>query len=161
MALSKRTVLALFIASSMAALFLLAIFPAEPPRTFMNHLRAVASMRSLNLAEHNYAAQHPEAGFACNLGDLGEQGSSAASRIASVDGVLASGTKSHYHFEIACAQSESQKTTVYTMTAVSTKPGTTGVYALCTDQDGEIWYSENGSTTDCLARHRPIEPKYR
>jgi hypothetical protein len=160
MALSRRTFLVLFITSLMAALFLVGIFPPKTPRTFLNHRRAVASIRSLNLAEHNYAEQHPNAGFACNLSDLGDQGSGSAPTVGFMDRVLPSGTKSSYHFEIGCAQSESQKATTYTITAVPTKPGTTGVYALCTDQSGELWYSENG-TSDCLVKHKPIEQKYR
>jgi hypothetical protein len=161
MALSRRTFLLLFIAALVAAAFLVGIFPPKAPRTFLNHRRAVASLRSLNLAERNYAEQHPDAGFACNPSDLAEQGSGAAPRVGFIDQVLASGTKSSYNFAIACARSEGQKSTSYTITATPTKPGTTGVYAFCTDQSGEIWYSENGSTSDCLARHKPIEQTYR
>jgi hypothetical protein len=161
MALSRPTLLVLFIASLMAALLLVGIFPPKTPRMFLNHRRAVASIRSLSLAEQNYAEQHPDAGFACNLSNLGEAGSVPAPRHGLIDRVLASGRKSSYNFQIECAQSKSQKSTAYTVTAIPTKPGTTGMYAFCTDQRGEIWYSENGSISDCLAKHKPIEQKYR
>ena len=161
MALSKRTYLVLFIGLLMSAVFLLGIFPPKTSRTFLNHRRAVESIRSLNVTEHNYAAQHPDAGFACNIVDLGEQVSASTSRVGFVDRVLASGTKSSYHFEIECTQSGGQKTTAYTITAVPTQPGTTGVYTLCTDQSVEIWYSENALIPDCFAKRKPIEQKYR
>lgn len=151
--LSKRTFLVLCIAMLMAALLLVGIFPLATPRIFLNHRRAVASIQDLNLAEHDYALQHSNAGYACSLSDLGELGL--------VDRVLASGTKAAYRFEIHCLKNGSQKAVGYTVTAVPTIPGTTGVYALCADQSGEIWYSENGSTSDCLAKHKPIEQKYR
>ena len=119
----------------------------------LNHRRAVESVRDLNLAEHNYAARHPEAGFACELRELGEQGL--------VDQVLVSGTKAFYHFEIQCAHEGRQKATRYTITAMPVVPGRTGKYALCSDQSGEIWYSENGVVADCLAMHTPVERRYR
>ena len=137
--------------------FWLAVFPPKAPRIFLNHRRAVASIQRLNLAERNYAEQHPDVGFTCKLSDLAEQG--AEPRVGFIDQVLASGTKSSYHFEIGCTQG--QRTTAYTITAVPTIPGITGQYAFCTNQSGEPWYSENGSTSDCLSQHRPIEQKYR
>lgn len=91
--------------------------------------------------------------YACKLSDLGEQNL--------VDQVLASGTKSGYHFELRCLQQGSQKVTGYAITALPVMPGRTGNYALCADQSGEIWYSENGKASDCLAMHKPIERKYK
>jgi len=156
----KPTLLSAYIGAFLfLAALLVAIFPPSTSRVFLNQRRAVESMRELNLAEHSYAAQHPDAGFACELSELGEQG--VGPPVGLIDRVLASGTKSWYHFEIRCSQSGSEKATVYTITAVPTLPGTTGVYAFCADQKGEIWYSENGSISDCLAMHKPIEQKYR
>jgi hypothetical protein len=138
----------------LVAVLLLGIFlPQKTPRVVVNQYRAVRSIRGLSLAEHGYAVEHPDAGFTCDIDDLGQRGL--------VDRVLASGTKAGYHFELRCSQSGSKKATAYTIAAAPTRPGTTGLYALCTDQSGEIWYSENGSTSDCLANHRPIEQKYR
>ena len=142
-----------------AVLLLGILLPLKTPRITLNHHRAAQSIRDLSLAEHSFALQHPEAGFACHLGELGEQG--VGPPVGLIDRVLASGTKSSYHFELRCSQSTSEKVTAYTITALPTKPGTTGVYALCTDQSGEIWYSENGSASDCLATHKPVEAKYR
>lgn len=149
-----------------AALFastvlLLAICPPRASRIFLNQRRAVASLRVLNLAEQKYATGQPEGGFACNIRDLGQQGSAPLAAAGLVDQVLASGTKSFYHFEIQCPGAGRQIATAYTITAVPLLPGITGQYALCTDQNGDIWYSDNGSSSDCLAVRKPVERKYR
>ena len=161
MAFAKRTFPIVFTALFMAAMLWLVVFPPNTPRIFLNHRRAVESIRNLNLAERNYVASHPDAGFACNLGELGEHGSESLSQVGRVDRVLASGTKSSYHFEIRCPQRRDQKATGYIITAIPVEPGRTGTYAFCTDQTGEIWYSQTGLGSDCLAIHKPIEQKYK
>jgi len=148
----KRGFPVLFIASVMAAVFLMGAYPSNTPRTFLNHRRAVASLQRLNLAERAYAHQHPADGFACNFNDLAEQGA--------IDSVLATGSKAAYMFEIGCLANKAQTNTAYTITAVPTVPGKTGIYALCSDQSGEIWFSENGSTSDCLVERRPVAHNY-
>jgi len=110
------------------------------------------SIRDLSTAERKYAAQRPGAEYACNLNDLSEQGL--------VDGVLASGTRAGYQFEIRCLQDSAPKVMGYIITAVPVSPGTTGKYAVCADQSGEVWYNENGVVSDCLAMRKPVERKY-
>jgi hypothetical protein len=155
MAWAKRSILVVIL----VFFILVVVWPwsLSTPRMFLNQLRAVRSIEDVTLAERKYAARHPETGYACNLSDLGEQGT----EIGLVDRVLASGTKSWYHFDIRCAQNGNQKATAYTITALPVEPGHTGTYALCSDQRGEIWYSENGSAADCLETRKPIEQKYR
>jgi hypothetical protein len=160
MTFAKRTFFVGFVVFFVAAT-LLAIFPPSTPRVFLNHRRAAESVRELSRAENNYAALHPDAGFACNLSQLGGQTSESSSRIRLVDPLLESGTKDSYLFEIQCPQKGNEKVTGYTITATPLKPGTTGEYTLCTNQNGEIWYSENGLAADCLATHKPIGQKYR
>ena len=161
MAPSKRMALAAIILLLMLTASLLAIFPPNTPRIFLNHRRAVESIRKLSVAEQGYAAQHPDEGFTCNLSDLGEKGPNPVSKVDFIDPVLASATKAGYHFEIGCAKSGPRKATAYTITAVPTEPGTTGEYAICTDQSGEIWYSENGMTSDCLTKRKVVQQRYR
>ena len=157
MTIGKRMSLLALTAFFVAIVFWLGNSPPKTPRIFLNQRRAVASILSLNLAEHDYAARYPNIGFACNLGDLGEHGSEALSKLALMDRVLASGTKSSYHFDIRCPSGAG---TAYAITAVPTEPGITGQYAFCTDQSREIWYSEKGSPSECLATHKLIERKY-
>lgn len=156
MAFAKRIVLVGFVVFLIAVVFL-GIFSPSAPRIFLNQRRAILIIEDVSLAERKYAARHPETGYACNLSDLGEQGS----EVGLVDRVLASGTKAGYHFEIQCPQRESQKVARYAIIATPVNPGTTGKYALCTDQSGQTWYSENGSAADCLETRKPIEQKYR
>jgi hypothetical protein len=124
--------------------------PLSTPRIFLNQRHATISIAEVNLAQQNYSAQHPRTGYACTLSDLGEQGT--------VDRVL---TKAGYRFEIQCPQRGAQKAERFTITAVPVSPGVTGQYAFCADQSGEVWYSEHGSVSDCLATRKQVERKYR
>lgn len=157
----KAMLLAVVIVALASAVFWLAVFPPMASRVLLNQHRAVQSIRNLNRAEHRYAALHPDAGFACNLSDLGEQDPQQPPGVGLVDKVLASGTKASYHFVVHCTEDREPKVLSYTITAVPVTPGTSGKYALCTDQGGEIWYSEEGSPSGCLAIHKPIEKNYR
>ncbi|SRR6266542_718521 len=156
---AKRVLLLILVVLSTLVVFLLAIFPPSTRRVFQNQRRAVQSIRDINVAEHNYVVRYPDTGFACKLSDLGEHGSEP-DEVGLLDKVLASGTKSYYHFEIQCITSGDQKATNYTITALPVAPGKTGTYALCSDQSGKIWYSENGSAPDCLSMRKLIERKY-
>lgn len=109
-------------------------------------MRAAASLTRLNAAQKSYAASSPAHGFACRFAQLH-----------ALDTLTESGTSSGYKFELHCAEPESAG---YTLTAVPSEPGVTGKDALCTDQSGSIWYSENGSATECLAQRKPAPPKY-
>jgi len=160
MALAKRFLIAAIVLFVLVFIWL-GIFPHEAPRVFLNQRRAVKSITDVNLAQRDYAAFHPDAGYACNLSDLAEQASEPSARVGFVDRVLASGTKSGYRFELQCLQDGNRKVTRFTITAVPQAAGTSGEYALCADQREEIWYSESGLASDCLALHKPIEKKYR
>lgn len=138
------------------AMLLIAMFRPEASRVFLNQLHAAQSIRSLNAAEQRYKAQHPDKGFACGVEDLSPQ---------TTDGLaypmLTSGIKSGYHFDIRCPQNVGRGAANYFITAVPTKLGIYGNYALCSDQTGEVWYSENGSAPDCLRIRKPIGQEYR
>jgi hypothetical protein len=123
--------------------------PLSQPRISYNHRRAILSITKLRLAESTCASHEPSSGSSCELSDLGEQGL--------LDTVLASGTKSGYHFEIRRPQSRSENGQTFAITGVPVSPGTTGKYAFCTDRSEKVWYSESGSVTDCLAMRKPVE----
>src|SRR5215472_4549635 len=156
MTVAKRTSFVVLVVSFM--LFLIWPRPLMTPRTFMNQRRAVLNITNVGNAERKYAAERPSIGYACNLSDLTTQDPEGDL----VDSVLASGMKAGYYFKLQCPQDNAPKVTRYTITAVPTIPGTTGDYALCADQSGEVWYSEKGSSpSDCLAVRKPVERKYR
>ena len=141
----KRLLLGVLIVLLIAVVVGLIFAPTlSQPRIPYNHRRAILSITTLSLAGSTCASRQPNSGYSCELTDLGEQGL--------VDRVLASGTKSGYHFEIHGLQSQN-----FSITAVPISPGTTGKYAFCTDQSERVWYSESGSVTDCLGMRKPVE----
>lgn len=93
MELAKRTFLIALIPLCISVIWL-GIVPHEAPRVFLNQRSAARGISDVSVAENKYAAQHRQAGYACNLSNLGEEGL--------VDAVLASSTRAGYHFEIQC-----------------------------------------------------------
>jgi hypothetical protein len=152
---TSRKFLAVVVLLGSALILIAVLLPHEPPRTVLNQFRAAKNIQKLITAEQKYTARHPDIGFACNIGGLHEEHSDSEDSL--VDSILASGIESGYHFEIRCPQGSSQKVTTYTVTALPVVLGKTGNYAICSDQGGMIWYSENGSASDCLAMHKPME----
>src|SRR5215831_11967422 len=146
MALAKRSFLVARIVLFMAVVVWGIFSPLSTPRIPFNQRRAIESITALALAERNYAARPPHSWYACEVSELGDQGL--------VDEVLATGTRAGYHFAIRCLQSRGQKAESFTITAVPVSLGITGKYAFCADQSGEVWYSENGLASDCLAMRR-------
>jgi hypothetical protein len=120
----------------------------------LNRARAISRIRDLNEAQQKYAARHPEIGFACDLSSLGQHSELGPDAI---DPVLASGTKSGYHFELRCSHDTTGKATNYEITALPLIPGTTGRNAICTDQSSKIWDSKNGSAQECLTRQKQFQ----
>jgi hypothetical protein len=158
---AKRASLVAFGILFVLTIFFLTAFPPATPRVLLNHRRAVKSIRTFNLAESDHVSRYPEVGFACNITDLApeldpEQPSTGPLR----DRVLLSGKKAGYLFEIRCLQNDGQKAVGYNVTAVPTQPGVTGTFALCSDQTGQVWYSENGSAEDCLKMRKQIGHEY-
>src|SRR3954447_1490720 len=97
-----KTLLALVAALLVLGLAWLALFPPMASRIFMNQRRAVISIRKIGLAESDFAARN--VGFGCSLKELAEMGSKDASGVSQVDGILVSGTKSGYRFDLRCTQ---------------------------------------------------------
>jgi hypothetical protein len=161
MGLTKSTVPLVLLVVLMSVVFWLVVFPPRAPRIFLNHRHAVQNIKNLSSAERDFAAKHPNIGFACNLSDLAEQGLKSPPDARSIDPVLASGTKSWYHFEIQCAQDLGETVARYTITAAPVTPGRTGKFVFCTDQSGEIWHSQSGLISDCLTTRKPVEPDSR
>lgn len=71
-----------------------------------------------------------------------------------IDGALAFGEKSWYHYELSECQQDG-KATHYVITAAPRLPGVVGKYSFCADERGVVWYDDSGSNTACLAEHWP------
>jgi hypothetical protein len=132
------------------------VFPPHHGRIPANEATAIRNIQRLNVAQQRYAARHLEVGFACNLTSLGQQ-ESGLGIDDSIDPVLASGTRSGYHFELRCSRDRNGKAMTYEITALPLVPGTTGNRAFCTDQTSKIWYSKNGSSEECLTRQKQMQ----
>src|ERR1700730_2749962 len=73
----------------------------------------------------------------------------------------ASGTRNSYHFEILCPQGNQSKG--YALHNYCRAGRSRNDWQVCVVliSKWRIWYSENGSASDCLAMHKPVEQKYR
>lgn len=117
------------------------LMPLTQPRIPYNHVRAAHWTRQLIAAEHHYAGSFPLVGFTCDLRRLAEAGL--------IDEVLASGNKSGYRYELrGCGTSGT--VAAFVVAALPTKAGATGKFAFCGNQEGVLWYADDGSADGCL-----------
>ncbi len=116
---------------------------------------AVGSLAKINSLEKQYAASHPDTGFACGLVFLRPQ-ESGTDTSGQVSGLL-NGQQSGYKFAFAaCTPEANGIVTQYQIFAVPVRPGITGIRAFCTDQTRRLFYDLNGSASECLALRREI-----
>ena len=111
-------------------------------RISANESSAVASVRTLNVAEAAYAQDHPEAGYTCSLADLNQL----------IDRALASGRKYGYVFELTdcSAEADSKAKTKYRVAAYPLTVNQTGVRAFCSDESEVIKVDSSGSARSCM-----------
>jgi len=118
-----------------------------------NESAAVGGLRKLNTLESQYAGAHPNKGFACELPllRLSEKRDNAYDPIAA----LLAGDWSGYKFAVVgCVADAEGIVTHYSITAVPTSPGRTGIRAFCSDQSGQLFYDNEASASQCMAaRH--------
>jgi len=113
-------------------------------RIAANESRAVASVRTLEIAEVSYSDSHPEAGYTCRLSDLGGAGL--------IDARLASGEKNGYAFELLdCSPSaEGGAYVKYRVVAYPLGRDQTGSRSFCADQSAVIKTDVTGSRQHCM-----------
>jgi hypothetical protein len=120
-----------------------------------NESAAVGSLRKITTLETQYAAEHSNKGFACELPLLRpiEKLTDAYDPIAA----LLSGEWSGYKFAVVDCSAESNGiVTHYGVTAVPTNPGRSGIRAFCTDQSGQLYYSNEASASKCVATRQAL-----
>jgi len=119
-------------------------------RMAANEASAVASVRTLMVAEIGFAQSHPKVGFSCSLSDLTE------ARL--IDGPLATGRKYGYAFELSgCTPGAEQAIIKFQVVAYPLTQNSTGVRAFCGDESGPVRVDANGSPQDCLANGSPLQ----
>jgi type IV pilus assembly protein PilA len=113
-------------------------------RTTANEASAVASVRTLVIAEVGYAASHPGEGYTCSLSDL----AAAQSNV----GSLATGQKSGYVFELTnCSAGAAGAANVkYQVVAYPLRVNQTGTRAFCSDESGVVKLDSGGSARACV-----------
>lgn len=109
-----------------------------------NEASAVGSLRSIGMAQDEYASTHPGKGYAASLADLGPSPGTD-----SINGVLASGVKSGYAFTMSVAPQDSDgRITTYAVAARPQRYETTGKRSFFLDQSGTFRYTtENRAPT--------------
>ena len=120
-------------------------------RMAANEASAVASVRTLVIAETSYAAAHPDRGYTCSLSDL-------AADQSNVD-ALATGQKSGYAFELTgCAPAtEGGANAKYQVVAYPVRASQTGTRAFCSDESGVVKIDYSASARGCLENGSVIQ----
>ena len=115
-----------------------------------NESSAIASIRSIGVAEVGYAQAHPNAGFTCSLSDLG------GDRL--ISSALAEGTKNGYAFELSdcSAGTEGTGNVRYRVVAYPVRANATGVRAFCSDESAVFRVDSSGSARGCLENGSPL-----
>ena len=114
-------------------------------RISANEASAVGSLRTLNTASVQYAAQCPDLGFPAALANIGGTAGDCTGA-AIIDSVLQSGTKSGYTFVYTAGGTT--PVTTYTITANPITQGVTGQRGFYTDQTGVLRYAAAGPATN-------------
>jgi len=120
-------------------------------RMAANESSAVASVRTVNMAEVSYSQAHLDAGYTCSLYELAEAG------LISHD--LVAGRKSGYSFALsACSAPDGSNTnSTFKIVASPVVPNQTGVRAFCSDQSLVIRVDSSGSARECMESGSPLQ----
>jgi len=120
-------------------------------RIAANESSAVATVRTLNVAEITYSQSHPNAGFTCSLSDL------AGEKL--IAGDLASGRKYGYVFELkdCAAGTEGTGNAKYRVVAYPATVNQTGMRAFCSDESEVIKVDSSGSARGCMENGGALE----
>jgi hypothetical protein len=120
-----------------------------------NESAAVGSLAKINALQSEYAAAHPNKGFACQLKLL--RPAERSTTVYDPTTALLSEERSGYKFVlVGCTPAANGIVNDYQIAAVPTARGLTGVRAFCTDESGKLFYEENGSAVDCLSSRLPV-----
>ncbi len=135
----------LVVISVLLLLMLIAIPNFSGMKIQANENSAIASVRSIYLAETQYAANYPTSGFACSLAQLGgsaKAGAASPAHAQVLPNDLAGGRKSGYTFKVVhCDKASVKASDAYTSFEVLALPqtvGKTGHRGFCIDQQGEL-----------------------
>jgi hypothetical protein len=157
--MGQRSWTKLSIALLLLFVVLVVLSPSFHDRYFgvaKNEATAVGSLRKITALESQYAAAHPDAGFACQLPLVRPTEGKISGEYNATEALLA-GEWSGYKFAVTgCVAQANGIATHYQVIAVPAKPGSSGIRAFCTDQSGKIFYDPDASASKCLASRQPL-----
>jgi len=119
-----------------------------------NEASAVSSLHTINTAQTTYSIAYPDLGYSDTLTKLAMPASGPVTPAAAglLDWVLGCSTqpcpKSGYDFTIT--NTVGSPINAYTVTAVPSLPGQSGIRGFCSNQVPEMTYDQNGGT-NCTA----------
>jgi hypothetical protein len=109
---------------------------------------AISRVRAISAAETQFAKEHPELGYTCELSHLPQ--SEGITRLIT-KGRIDNG----YAFEvIGCRAAIQKPNSTYQITA---RPLHFGAPAFCSDPSGILMFDEGGSVEKCLAKRNPYQ----
>ena len=122
-----------------------------------NEVAAVASVRSINMAEMRYGNAHPDRGYTCNLSDLAAHDETRGAGDA-IDEELAAGRRHGYIFDLRNCQAEGPGKTPrkYQLVAYPSTRGRTGTRAFCSDESLVIRFDPDGWPDGCIETGTPL-----
>ena len=131
-------------------------------RIAANESSAVASLRTLTVAEITYNSTYPETGFTCTLSDLGGGESGAgvpdSHHAKMIDDGLASGVKSGYVFSAQGCTVEKGVTMSYEIEAHPATRNQTGMRSFCSTEDAVIRVQSSGEAILTPAQCQDLQP---
>jgi type IV pilus assembly protein PilA len=118
-------------------------------RMAANESSAVATVRTLSVAELVYSQAHPVAGYTCMLSDLH----------ASIDSEVMNGRKRGYVFELkgCSAETPGGPNVKYQVIAYPAVANQTGVRSFCSDESSLIKVTDSGLAEGCAENGRPLQ----
>ena len=115
-----------------------------------NEAAAVGNVRNIVSAEISYSTLHPQAGFTCDLADLGSAGL--------IEPSLTSGKRTGYVFALqnCTAEKEGDPASHFQIIATPVTHNQTGARQFCADESG-VTKSDNSETAQCVDHGVPLE----
>jgi hypothetical protein len=130
-----------------------------------NEFIAVGRMQTTQSLQQQYAAAHPEKGFACDLRSLLPFEKYTQEEWRGRGFFYLQGIYSGFSFKIVNCRAEPNGIVMhYQFIAEPALPGESGTHVFCTDESGVIWFDgkyhrflrdENGSASRCLTNRKP------
>jgi len=120
-------------------------------RMAANETSAIATIRTINLAEMTYSSTHSDTGFTCSLSDLHQAGLISDS--------IAAGHRNGYDLllENCDAEKPGGPGVKYQVAVWPQKYNQTGRRAFCSDETNVVRVNPAGSPEDCLERGEPLQ----